>query len=269
MLLVVIAALITNSKQGQHNQLSICSTLLMIANLQAQALVGCGTPRKPMSAAAEASPGYNSSLVMHEMGTLAVSQSGALTEGRRDHAPPASGTDVADEQLSMAAGQGEVSSGCSSNQMLRPVVPVPGLNLPVSKSLPPQGGKGASESAVQMSSGSSVVDTLAAQPSASTLQHWELTAPVSARLRRESSANSIKTVQELEDEYELDDLDSDWRQLLGDVDVRLLAQGARKMSARERSVAIKKLLNATGTRGVDFALNDALREVLAFRLVHA
>jgi hypothetical protein len=268
MLLVVFAALITNSKQGQLNQLSICSILLMIANLQAQA-VGCGTPHKPMSAAAEASQGYNSSLVMHEMGTLAAAQSGALAEGRRDHAPPASGTDVADEQLSMAAGQGEVSSGCSSNQRQRPVVPVPGLNLPVSKSLPPQGGKGASESAVQMSSGSSVVDTLAAQPSASTLQHWELTAPVSARLRRESSANSIKTVQELEDEYELDDLDSDWRQLLGDVDVRLLAQGARKMSARERSVAIKKLLNATGTRGVDFALNDALREVLAFRLVHA
>eukprot|EP00775_Hariotina_reticulata_P009793 gene9793-9951_t len=106
------------------------------------------------------------------------------------------------------------------------------------------------------------------RPSAST-SHWELAAPVSARLlRRESSANSSTTVQELDDEYELDDLDSDWRQLLGDVDARLLAQGARTMSARERSVAIKKLLTATGTKGVDFALNDALREVLAFRLVH-
>lgn len=42
--------------------------------------------------------------------------------------------------------------------------------------------------------------------------------------------------------------------LLGDVDSRLAAAGAPPMDARERAVAIKKLLVATATKGVDFAL---------------
>ena len=45
-----------------------------------------------------------------------------------------------------------------------------------------------------------------------------------------------------------------WQALLGDLDKRLAAGGAPSMDARERAVAIKKLLVATSTRGVDFAM---------------
>jgi hypothetical protein len=64
---------------------------------------------------------------------------------------------------------------------------------------------------------------------------------------------------EIEDEYEETDLDDDWKALLGGVDARLKLQGVRAMNARERAIAIKKLLVATGTRGVEFALNSTLQ----------
>ncbi len=67
---------------------------------------------------------------------------------------------------------------------------------------------------------------------------------------------------------DIEDLDADWKSLLSDVDARLLAQGARVMDSRERSVAIKKLLVATGTRGVDFAMNATIDEVMHFRRFH-
>jgi hypothetical protein len=70
---------------------------------------------------------------------------------------------------------------------------------------------------------------------------------------------------EIADEYEEADLDDDWKALLNDVDARLTAQGARAMDARERAVAIKKMLVATGTRGVDFAMHATVQEVLSFR----
>lgn len=73
---------------------------------------------------------------------------------------------------------------------------------------------------------------------------------------------------DIEDEYEESDLDEDWKALLGGIDARLKLQGARPMSARERAIAIKKLLVATGTRGVEFALNSTLQEVLRFRQMH-
>lgn len=74
--------------------------------------------------------------------------------------------------------------------------------------------------------------------------------------RRQAASPSVA---EIEDEYEDHELDDDWRALLGGVDARLKLQGARPMDARERAVAIKKLLVATGTRGVEFALNTTLQ----------
>jgi hypothetical protein len=67
------------------------------------------------------------------------------------------------------------------------------------------------------------------------------------------------TVVEIEEEYEQEDLDEDWRALLGGVDARLKLQGAGPLNARERAIAIKTLLVATGTRGVEFALNSTLQ----------
>uniref|UniRef100_A0A383VDS1 Uncharacterized protein n=1 Tax=Tetradesmus obliquus TaxID=3088 RepID=A0A383VDS1_TETOB len=86
-------------------------------------------------------------------------------------------------------------------------------------------------------------------------------AAAAAGLQAEPSAAE----SEIADEYEEADLDDDWRALLNDVDARLLAQGARAMDARERAVAIKKMLVATGTRGVDFAMHATVQEVLSFR----
>lgn len=83
-----------------------------------------------------------------------------------------------------------------------------------------------------------------------------------------SSMRAASGAVEVDDAYEEHELDDDWKKLLGDVDIRLLAQNHRAMNARERSVAIKKLLIATGTRGVDFAMNAALHEVLHFRKFH-
>jgi len=56
--------------------------------------------------------------------------------------------------------------------------------------------------------------------------------------------------------------------LLGDLDSRLSAAGAPPMDSRERAVAIKKLLVATATRGVDFAMDATLEEVMRFRNFH-
>jgi hypothetical protein len=87
------------------------------------------------------------------------------------------------------------------------------------------------------------------------------TAAAAAGLQAEPSAAE----SEIADEYEEADLDDDWKALLNDVDARLTAQGARTMDARERAVAIKKMLVATGTRGVDFAMHATVQEVLSFR----
>jgi hypothetical protein len=70
---------------------------------------------------------------------------------------------------------------------------------------------------------------------------------------------------DIEDEYEESDLDDDWKALLGGVDARLKAVNMRPMNARERAIAIKKLLVATGTRGVEFALNTTLQVSWSFR----
>jgi hypothetical protein len=83
-----------------------------------------------------------------------------------------------------------------------------------------------------------------------------------------AAAAAAVSPPELEDSYDEDDLDDDWRHLLGGVDARLRLQGARRMNARERAVAIKRLLLATHTRGVEFVLDAALQEVLSFRRVH-
>lgn len=82
------------------------------------------------------------------------------------------------------------------------------------------------------------------------------------------SAKSPAGATDIEDEYDESDLDEDWKALLGGVDARLKLQGARPLNARERAIAIKKLLVATGTRGVEFALNSTLQEVLRFRQIH-
>lgn len=70
---------------------------------------------------------------------------------------------------------------------------------------------------------------------------------------------------ELDAAYEAEQLDTDWLALMSDLDRRLQARGESGMSARERAIAIRKLIVATGTRGVDVAMQTAMEEVLAQR----
>lgn len=105
----------------------------------------------------------------------------------------------------------------------------------------------------------------------------DVTSSISSKAQHNGSLNLEKqptgaspgsSALEVDEAYEDHELDDDWRRLLGDVDNRLVAQEKRAMDARERSVAIKKLLVATGTRGVDFAMEAALQAVLEFRRFH-
>jgi hypothetical protein len=73
------------------------------------------------------------------------------------------------------------------------------------------------------------------------------------------------SVLELDTAYDSEQLDTDWLALMSDLDRRLQARGEQGMSARERAIAIRKLIVATGTRGVDVAMQTAMDEVLAAR----
>jgi hypothetical protein len=109
--------------------------------------------------------------------------------------------------------------------------------------------------------GGNAAAVAAAAAAAAAMINSKPAANAAAGLQAEPSAAE----SEIADEYEEADLDDDWKALLNDVDARLTAQGARAMDARERAVAIKKMLVATGTRGVDFAMHATVQEVLSFR----
>lgn len=49
----------------------------------------------------------------------------------------------------------------------------------------------------------------------------------------------------------------------------MLKRGLQPMSAKERAVAVQKLIASTGTRGIEFAVSDALEGVLQYRAFRA
>ncbi len=53
--------------------------------------------------------------------------------------------------------------------------------------------------------------------------------------------------------------------LLGEVDEMLVKEGSSVLSERERSVAIKRLVECTGSKGATFALRAARDTVMARR----
>eukprot|EP00798_Chlamydomonas_sp_ICE-L_P000226 gene226-3994_t len=68
--------------------------------------------------------------------------------------------------------------------------------------------------------------------------------------------------------YSEAELDDDWKMLLEEVDELLLAAGHGAMSSHERTLAVRKLIVATGSRGeaaAQFALNKARDEVIWVR----
>jgi hypothetical protein len=56
--------------------------------------------------------------------------------------------------------------------------------------------------------------------------------------------------------------------LLGELDELFIKQGSEHMSPQERSIAVKKLIECTGTRGATFALVAARDAVLMARRRH-
>lgn len=73
----------------------------------------------------------------------------------------------------------------------------------------------------------------------------------------------------VESEYEVDELDADWKALLGGVDRRLVGGGLPPLDSRERAIAMRTLLAATHSRGADAAMQATVEEVVRFRAFQA
>jgi hypothetical protein len=56
--------------------------------------------------------------------------------------------------------------------------------------------------------------------------------------------------------------------VLGDIDASLAAKGMAAMTPQERAVAVRKLICATGSRGMGFALAAAVEDVVRYRAAH-
>eukprot|EP00198_Chlamydomonas_reinhardtii_P001752 XP_001691088.1 predicted protein [Chlamydomonas reinhardtii] len=65
--------------------------------------------------------------------------------------------------------------------------------------------------------------------------------------------------------YASEDLDEAWLVVLGDLEQMLAQRGQPALGAPERAVAIRRLIELTGSRGLQFALETALKEVLRHR----
>jgi hypothetical protein len=130
---------------------------------------------------------------------------------------------------------------------------------------PPVSNGGAGAGAGAKPGGNAAAVAAAAAAAAAAMTNSKPAASTAAAAAAGLQAEPSAAESEIADEYEEADLDDDWKALLNDVDARLTAQGARAMDARERAVAIKKMLVATGTRGVDFAMHATVQEVLSFR----
>ena len=53
--------------------------------------------------------------------------------------------------------------------------------------------------------------------------------------------------------------------VLGDIDASLAAKGMPAMTPQERAVAVRKLICATGSRGMGYALQAAIEDVVRYR----
>ncbi|GAX74054.1 hypothetical protein CEUSTIGMA_g1504.t1 [Chlamydomonas eustigma] len=105
----------------------------------------------------------------------------------------------------------------------------------------------------------------APMPSSHTAPSSQSMNPAGAPRNRGHSHNRTASGLELKESYLDDDLDDDWQALLGELDELFVKQGAETMTPQERSVAVKKLIECTGTRGATFALVAARDAVLMTR----
>ncbi|KAG2494550.1 hypothetical protein HYH03_007317 [Edaphochlamys debaryana] len=67
--------------------------------------------------------------------------------------------------------------------------------------------------------------------------------------------------------YVEEDLDPEWMVVLGDLEGVLAKKGHAGLNPPERAVAVRKLVQLTGSRGLKYALEAAAQDVLQFRRV--
>ncbi|GIL70735.1 hypothetical protein Vretifemale_1445 [Volvox reticuliferus] len=67
------------------------------------------------------------------------------------------------------------------------------------------------------------------------------------------------------DAYGADELDDEWAVVLGDLDGLLAKKGQPGLASPERAVAVRRLIAVTGSRGMQFALEAALEDVMRYR----
>ncbi|GLC44164.1 hypothetical protein PLESTM_001562700 [Pleodorina starrii] len=67
------------------------------------------------------------------------------------------------------------------------------------------------------------------------------------------------------DAYGAEDLDDEWAVVLGDLDSMLAQKGQPGLASPERAVAVRRLIGITGSRGMQYALEAALQDVMRYR----
>jgi hypothetical protein len=83
--------------------------------------------------------------------------------------------------------------------------------------------------------------------------------------KKEQRAKDAEAVQ---GSYDLDDLDDEWKELLGQIDAAFLTMNKETMDSQERAVAIRTLLVSTAREEPEAALTHAIQDVERFRRIH-
>ncbi|PNH09932.1 hypothetical protein TSOC_003392 [Tetrabaena socialis] len=93
------------------------------------------------------------------------------------------------------------------------------------------------------------------------------TAAQAAPQQRPSKQQQHARSASVAEAYAEGDLDAEWRVVLGDLDGLLAQRGQPRLASPERAVAVRRLIAVTGSRGMTFALDAALTDVLRCRKV--
>ncbi|GFR46464.1 hypothetical protein Agub_g8040 [Astrephomene gubernaculifera] len=83
--------------------------------------------------------------------------------------------------------------------------------------------------------------------------------------QRPPAAQHHQRLVSVADAYAAQDLDDEWAVVLGDLDGMLAKRGQPRLASPERAVAVRRLIAVTGSRGMHFALEAALQDVLRVR----
>ena len=75
-------------------------------------------------------------------------------------------------------------------------------------------------------------------------------------------------VQVKESEYDMDSLDPEWQQLLGELNLQLGTRGQSVLNGKEVAVAIRSLIVSTSSQSADAAIRNAMADIESYRRMH-